>query len=163
MKYTLPHIPDSLLAIQPPETQKVLRKRGATKPPVEHRVFLDLTDREYPKVMILGLKLRSLANWSGKVRDKITYPARVRNAINAALEGVTLPAPPLTVVLVRHGPKRLDPTENAPMSFKHAIDAIAKLLGVDDSRDDLVRYEVRQEKGAYAVEIRFVRRAESGE
>lgn len=63
---------------------------------------------------------------------------------------------PLLVTVTRVALGRLDPTENLPSSAKHVIDQLAKEFGVNDRRDDLVKYVVAQraaKRGVYGVEI----------
>lgn len=55
---------------------------------------------------------------------------------------------PCVVTLTRVGPTNgLDPFDNLPSSLKGAVDQIAEWLGVDDRKDDRVRYVCRQERG----------------
>jgi hypothetical protein len=64
------------------------------------------------------------------------------------------PATPCTVVLTRIAPSGgLDPFDNLPSSMKGVADAVAEWLGIDDKRSDLVKYEVKQERGPWAVRI----------
>lgn len=64
---------------------------------------------------------------------------------------------PCVVTLTRIGPTNgLDPFDNLPSSLKGTVDQIAQWLGVDDRKDDRVRYVCRQERGktwAVAIEI----------
>lgn len=167
MKYTLPHIPPQLLAIQTPEVQKALARVGRPKRPRrEHRVtgFCHSLLEHGVMVRIEGLYLRAVLNWRPSVRERIAYTKHVRAEVRNALIGMRLPKPPLTVTITRFGPRRLDPTVNLPSTVKACEDACAEYLKVDDSRDDVVKYIVEQRASkTYAVEIRFVRRAESGE
>ena len=164
MKPTLPHIPPSLMAIQTPTTREALT--AAPKSRREHRVTgVDHSLLEHGvMVRIEGLYLRSALNWRPSVKERIAYTKHVRAEVRNALIGFRLPKPPLTVTITRFGPRRLDPTANLPATAKHVEDEAASFLRVDDSRDDLVKYVVEQKRSkTYAVEIRFVRRTESGE
>lgn len=64
---------------------------------------------------------------------------------------------PCVVTLTRIGPTNgLDPFDNLPSSLKGVVDQIAEWLGVDDRKDDRVRYVCKQERGkewAVAIEI----------
>lgn len=61
------------------------------------------------------------------------------------------PAPPLTIVMTRIGTQRLD-DDNATASCKHARDAIAQWLGIDDG-DERLEWKCEQQKGAYGLKI----------
>lgn len=65
------------------------------------------------------------------------------------------PAIPCLVTLTRIGPTNgLDPFDNLPSSLKGVVDQIAEWLGVDDRKDDRVRYVCRQQRGpSWAVQI----------
>lgn len=80
-------------------------------------------------------------HWAVKARR-----ARSHRAIAAVVARTKLekPQPPCVVKLTRIGARRLDPN-NLPGALKHVVDGIADWLGIDDSRDDLVRYEYAQE------------------
>lgn len=173
MKRTGLQIPASLMAIQTPETQRALRaaisgavlgKRRAGKAVAHPKpiVFCDVRTSDGVEVIlvrveILGLKLRSTANWRPSVRERIAYPKHIRAEVTAAFAGVTLPEPPCDVIITRVGPRMLDPTANLPVSAKAVEDAIAALFGIDDA-DPRVKYAVEQRKGPYAVEIQVRRR-----
>jgi hypothetical protein len=65
----------------------------------------------------------------------------------AGLRQFTLTAP-LLVTLTRIGPTNgLDPFDNLPSALKGCVDEIASWLGVDDRKDDRVRYACKQERG----------------
>lgn len=68
------------------------------------------------------------------------------------------PRTPCVITLTRIGPTNgLDPFDNLPSSLKGCVDEIASWLGVDDRKDDRVRYECKQERGPkwlVRVEIR---------
>jgi len=68
------------------------------------------------------------------------------------------PPLPCTVTLTRIAPRALDPS-NLVGALKHVQDGFADWIGVDDRRDDVVKYEYKQERGApktYAVRIEIV-------
>lgn len=173
MKRTGLQLPASLLAIQTPEVQRALRaatsgavlgKRRAGKVVAYPKpiVFCETVRGDgyavvLTRVEILGLKLRSTANWRPTVRERIAYPKHVRAQVTVAFAGVTLPEPPCDVTITRVGPRMLDPTANLPVSAKTVEDAIAALFGIDDA-DPRVKYSVEQRKGPYAVEIQVRRR-----
>lgn len=60
-------------------------------------------------------------------------------------EGVSV-EPPVVVTLTRVGVRKLDP-DNLAGSFKHAQDAIARMIGVDDGDEAKVRWVYQQRKG----------------
>ena len=65
------------------------------------------------------------------------------------------PALPCTIRLVRIAPRKLD-QGNLAGSMKHVQDGCADWIGVDDRRDDVVKYEYAQERGKpkeYAIRI----------
>ena len=57
--------------------------------------------------------------------------------------------PPLNVTITRCAPRKLD-DDNLVSSAKPVIDAVARWLGVDDGRSDLVKYAVEYEKAELA-------------
>lgn len=68
------------------------------------------------------------------------------------------PALPCTIRLTRVAPRKLD-QGNIAAALKHVQDGCADWLGVDDRRDDLVKYEYCQEKSLanqYALKIEIV-------
>ena len=161
MRRTGLQIPASLLAIQTPETRDALRHAGVRhgrKPaPSQPTVRGSRVDESGAlHVEILGLKLRSTANWRPSVRGRIAYPKHIRAEVTAAFAGVTLPEPPCDVTITRVGPRMLD-SDNAETACKAVRDAIAALFGIDDA-DPRVKYRVEQRKGPYAVEIQVRRR-----
>jgi hypothetical protein len=60
--------------------------------------------------------------------------------------------PPLTVTITRGAPSAMD-SDNATISAKYVRDAVAKYLGINDRREDLVDYVVKQQKTGF--EMRF--------
>lgn len=62
---------------------------------------------------------------------------------------------PIRIRLTRVAPRKLD-QGNYQGSLKHVQDGVADWLGIDDRRDDLVRYEYDQKRGQpreYAVMV----------
>ncbi len=61
---------------------------------------------------------------------------------------------PCTVTLVRVGVRKLD-SDNLANGFKAIRDCIAALLGVDDGREDLIRWEYDQQAGSkgYGIKV----------
>ncbi len=79
---------------------------------------------------------------------------RERFAVGTALNGQPKPALPCVVTITRIAPSNgLDPFDNLPSSLKAAVDAFAAWIGVDDRKSDLVRYQCKQERGAWGVRI----------
>lgn len=113
--------------------------------------------------VVVPVRVISEANARGHWRARHRRTRDTRHVVTMCLDaawGVTPPSPPLVVRLTRIAPRSLDVGDNLPMSLKAAKDAVAKWLGVDDRRDDLVRYEYSQEKGQpreYAVRIEVMR------
>lgn len=65
------------------------------------------------------------------------------------------PTIPCTIRLTRIAPRKLD-QGNYPGSLKHVQDGVADWIGIDDRRDDLVKYEYAQSRGQpreYAVMV----------
>ncbi len=67
---------------------------------------------------------------------------------SAAREAGFSPTPPMVVRLTRVGRRRLD-SDNLQGSLKHIRDGIADWLQIDDSRDDLVRWDYAQTVSAH--------------
>lgn len=66
---------------------------------------------------------------------------------------LTKPAIPCRIRLTRVAPRKLD-QGNIAGALKHVQDGVADWIGIDDRRDDLVRYEHDQKRGQaseYAV------------
>lgn len=111
-----------------------------------------------PKVRVIRIpmKLPSLANargcWQGKAREIKRQRGNVALYFNATDGGK--PALPVTVTLIRYGPRMLD-TDNLAISFKGVRDEIAKQYGVDDGSNQYeweYRQAARKECG---IEIRI--------
>ena len=79
-----------------------------------------------------------------------------RNAARMALQSVAPEAPdlPLTITLVRCGPRTLD-TDNLASSLKAVRDGVADWLGVDDGSVH-IDWVYSQHRGEYAVLVEVV-------
>jgi hypothetical protein len=104
-------------------------------------------------------RLASEANQGGKLRAAIRRKGEVKQAVRAALEGVSPPPLPVVVRVIRVGGKRLD-SDNAVRAAKACRDEVAKWLGCDDA-DPRVRWVVRQAPGWTAGVIIDVRTRET--
>lgn len=110
----------------------------------------------------MNMKIVSVANmrlhWAVKaklVRDQRT---RTRMSLNAAAQSFGLEMLPVTVVLTRVAPRRLD-GDNLQSGFKAVRDGVADWLGVDDG-NGLIDWQYAQRSGKageYAVEIEVIR------
>lgn len=66
-----------------------------------------------------------------------------------------VPPLPLIVTMTRIAPRKLDPHDALPASFKGAADALCALIGVDD-RTEQIDWRYRQQRGEpreYAIQI----------
>ena len=112
--------------------------------------------RDGPRVTVTAKGLRLDATPNGRAHWTATAKkrAREREVLTRALSGITPPAGPWRVVIVRVGPRPMD-DDNRTASAKGCRDAIAAWLGVDDG-DDSVRWEVRGEVArGYAVRVQI--------
>ena len=110
--------------------------------------------RDGPRVTVTAKGLRLDATPNGRAHWTATAKkrARERQVITAALSGITPPAGPWRVVIVRVGPRPMD-DDNRTASAKGCRDAIAAWLGVDDG-DERFTCTVRGEVArGYAVRI----------
>lgn len=149
-------IPDHLLAINPhlrslavgPRTDgKGARSRW--KSPVETSVH---RDGDRLTVTLKGLRLVSEANERGCWAERDRRRAWQQTLLDVAFQGLEAPPLPVSVVIVRVGPRRLD-ADNAQGSGKHLRDAIARWCGVDDGDTARFTCRVEQERGGYAVRV----------
>lgn len=106
----------------------------------------------------IDLKIASTANqrlsWRQKAKVTQSHRQRAKNALAAV---AMPPAPPLTVVLTRIGPKTLD-SDNLAYAFKAVRDGVADWLGVDDGSDQL-DWQYCQRTGGpgnYSVEVEVI-------
>ena len=104
------------------------------------------------------VRTHSLTNTRGHWTRKYG-PAKAQRAATATawvIAGKPSFRLPVRVSLTRIAPQRLD-SDNLPASLKSIRDEIAKQLGVDDRRDDLVGWVYDQEKPktprTYAVRV----------
>jgi len=112
-----------------------------------------MIDIEIPGLRLVS-EMNSREHWRARARRAATQRKAVLMHLRARAERPA--ATPLRVTITRVAPRRLD-SDNAVTSGKHVRDAVADWLGIDDRRDDLVRYEVTQEQRpkAYAVRVRI--------
>ena len=134
-----------------PHLQEVTRRETARGEFVEAHAH-----RDGPRVTVTAKGLRldatpnARAHWTATAKKR----AREREVLTRALSGITPPAGPWRVVIVRVGPRPMD-DDNRTASAKGCRDAIAAWLGVDDG-DDSVRWEVRGEVArGYAVRVQI--------
>ena len=110
----------------------------------------------------MNMKIVSVANlrmhWAVKaklVRDQRT---RTRMSLNAAAQSSGAEMLPVTVVLTRVAPRRLD-GDNLQSGFKAVRDGVADWLGLDDG-NGLIDWQYAQRSGKageYAVEVEVIR------
>ena len=110
----------------------------------------------------MNMKIVSVANmrlhWAVKaklVRDQRT---RTRMSLAAVAQSFGVEVLPVTVVLTRVAPRRLD-GDNLQSGFKAVRDGVADLHGVDDG-NGLIDWQYVQrlgKAGEYAVEIEVIR------
>lgn len=85
-------------------------------------------------------------HWAVRNRRAQTQRKAARTALEAT--GASKMEPPLTVWLTRVGKRKLD-SDNLQGALKHIRDGVADWLGIDDGRDDLVRWEYVQSVGQH--------------
>lgn len=83
-----------------------------------------------------------------------------RLEVFAALNGRTLPKPPLVVVLTRIAPRKLD-DDNLASAFKYIRDQIAEMVGVDDG-SPVYTWVYLQRTGEYGIDIEMVEGKDRG-
>ena len=107
------------------------------------------------KLVIEGLKLRSLANmrghWSVIAKHKKRVQCEVIYAIHAAGLANAEPLAKATVTVTRVGPRALD-IDNLYSSIKSCVDALKGRL-IEDDAPDKCKIVAEQRKGEYQVEI----------
>lgn len=108
----------------------------------------------------LPIKLVSVANlrlhWAAKAKLVKGHRTRTRAALSN--EAPIPPATPLTVVLTRIAPRRLD-SDNLSSAFKACRDGVADWLGVDDGHKD-IEWVYEQRAGGpkvYAIEVEIIK------
>lgn len=120
------------------------------------------------RIEIPGLRIVSESNvrehWSKKNRrangskSKKTPTLGQRPTVRFVLQTkATKPAFPCVIRLVRIAPRKLD-QGNIAAAMKHVQDGCADWIGIDDRRDDLVKYEYMQEQASktYGLRIEIV-------
>ena len=120
---------------------------------------------------IPGLRLESEANsrshWSGRAarvkgqRDVVSMVLAARVGRKALeLLGAESARVPLDVTITRIAPRKLDQGGNLYASAKAVQDEVAQLLGVDDRKEQQVRYVVEQSSRGreYGTEIKIAPR-----
>ena len=110
----------------------------------------------------MNMKIVSVANmrlhWAVKAKLVRDHRTRTRMSLNAAAQSSGLEMLPVTVVLTRVAPRRLD-GDNLQSGFKAVRDGVADWLGVDDG-NGLIDWQYAQRSGRpseYAVEIEVIR------
>ncbi len=117
---------------------------------------------ETQTVTIIGLRTVSEINhhehWRyrqkrAKEQHKTVAAALLRMPVKPRIPTVDAP---LYVKLIRVSARKLD-SDNLAGALKHVRDAVAKMLCVDDGNEELVTWEVAQERmaGGTAVRIEF--------
>ena len=109
----------------------------------------------------MNMKIVSVANmrlhWAVKAKLVRDHRTRTRMSLNAAAQSSGLEMLPVTVVLTRVAPRRLD-GDNLQSGFKAVRDGVADWLGVDDG-NGLIDWQYAQRSGKageYAVEIEVI-------
>ena len=110
----------------------------------------------------MNMKIVSVANlrmhWAVKAKLAKDQRTRTRMSLNAAAQSSGAEMLPVTVVLTRVAPRRLD-GDNLQSGFKAVRDGVADWLGVDDG-NGLIDWQYVQRSGRageYAVEIEVIR------
>lgn len=98
------------------------------------------------------IKLPSLSNVRMHWRAMDRLKKGQKTAVSICLQGKPLPPLPVTVTMIRTGPRKLD-SDNLASACKYVRDSIANAYGVDDGSE---AYDWRCEQAVgknYAVEI----------
>jgi hypothetical protein len=109
-------------------------------------------------VDIPGLRIVSESNAHEHWRKRQKRAKEQRGTVALVMRAkATKPPTPCTIRLVRIAPRKLD-QGNIAGALKHVQDGCADWLGIDDRRDDLVKYEYLQEQvpKTYGVRIEIV-------
>ena len=111
-------------------------------------------------IHIPGLRVVSESNAHEHWRKRQKRAKEQRGLVSMVMRSkATKPAITCTIRLVRIAPRKLD-QGNIAAALKHVQDGCADWLGIDDRRDDLVKYEYLQELACmpkfYAVRIEIV-------
>jgi hypothetical protein len=109
----------------------------------------------------MDMKIVSVANmrlhWAAKARLTKSQRQKTRNALAAVAQSFGVEVLPVTVVLTRVAPRRLD-GDNLQSGFKAVRDGVADWLGVDDG-NSLVDWQYAQRSAGakvYKVEIEVI-------
>ena len=109
----------------------------------------------------IDMKIVSVANmrlhWAAKARLTKNHRERAKRALEAVARFGGTDALPVTVVLTRVAPRRLD-GDNLQSGFKAVRDGVADWLGVDDGHH-LVDWQYKQRADGpkvYRVEIEVI-------
>jgi len=110
----------------------------------------------------MNMKIVSVANmrlhWAAKAKLVKDQRTRTRMSLAAVSQSSGLEMLPVTVVLTRVAPRKLD-GDNLQSGFKAVRDGVADWLGVDDG-NGLIDWQYVQRSGKageYAVEIEVIR------
>ena len=110
----------------------------------------------------MNMKIVSVANmrlhWAIKAKLAKDQRTRTRMSLSAAAQSSGAEMLPVTVVLTRVAPRRLD-GDNLQSGFKAVRDGVADWLGVDDG-NGLIDWQYAQRSGRpgeYAVEIEVIK------
>ena len=156
-------IPPSLQRINPHLKKTRRRRQGSPvvilspsllriNPHLGRAVARIVRDGDEVVVTIPGMRLHSEANMRCDWIARSRIAKAQRSEIAAIVSGHKPPPLPVSVVIERSGPRRLD-SDNLAISAKHARDEIAKWLGVDDGDESVAKWTVVQKIGDYAVSI----------
>ena len=109
----------------------------------------------------MNMKIVSVANmrlhWAAKAKLTRDQRTRTRLSLAAVAQSFGVEVLPVTVVLTRIAPRRLD-GDNLQSGFKAVRDGVADWLGVDDG-SDMIEWQYNQRSGGpnvYKVEIEVI-------
>ena len=106
----------------------------------------------------IDLRLPSPLNMSRISWVKLSaLKKRQRRLVGIAMRGATVPRPPVTVTIVRLGPRRLD-DDNLVSSCKYVRDGIAEYIGLDDGSPLYTWCCEQRINKEYGVEVEIVSR-----
>ena len=109
-------------------------------------------------IHIPGLCIVSESNAHEHWRKRQKRAKEQRGTVKLVMQAnAKKPSIPCTIRLVRIAPRKLD-QGNIGAALKHVQDGCADWIGIDDRRDDLVKYEYLQEQVSktYGVRIEIV-------
>ena len=109
----------------------------------------------------MDMKIVSVANmrlhWAAKARLVKTQRQKTKNALAAVAQSFGVEVLPVTVILTRVAPRRLD-GDNLQSAFKAVRDGVADWLGIDDG-SSMIEWQYNQRSGGpnvYKVEIEVI-------